>query len=93
MDRAPSISFHLVPAARGITSLLQIKFFERVKLERRIAKLEKQRQDAATAGGGGRLGPEEEQQLAQLRDDLLVRGRYGGTGRYSGTGGSGTGGC
>lgn len=53
----------------GIRFATQVRFFERVKLERRIQKLEKQPHSQ------GDTAAEEQRtaQLAALRDDLLVR--------------------
>lgn len=50
----------------------QVRFFERVKLERRIQKLEKQ----PVPEGDEQAGTERAAQLAALKDDLLVRPRH-----------------
>ena len=48
----------------------QVRFFERVKIERSLAKLEKQAK--LHAEGGGPFSDEERGKLAQLKDDLQV---------------------
>ena len=50
----------------------QVRFFERVKLERRIQKLEKQPLSEGDAAAEERRTA----QLAALRDDLLVRSSH-----------------
>ena len=47
-----------------------MRFFERVKIERSLAKLEKQAK--LHAEGGGPFSDEERGKLAQLKDDLQV---------------------
>ncbi len=61
-----SASHHCSNGLARFACRLQVRFFERVKLERRISKLE--RQPAPEEAEAKRAA-----QLAALRDDLLVR--------------------
>lgn len=71
------------PVLRALRASPQVRFFERVKIERHIAALEK------AAQGGSGLGEEQQAELARWRQDLLVRmGRVGGE---DGLGGEGMG--
>ena len=51
----------------AIARVLQVRFFERVKIERRIAKLEREPAPEAADAAAARAA-----QLASLRDDLMV---------------------
>ena len=73
--------WHLKPAAVTARSLrlnVQVRFFERVKLERQISKLERQPASTDMAELAARAA-----RLAQLRDDLQVGPSASGTDKLS----------